>query len=271
MTITIKQFAKESSFNTKKQFNNNVNMFLAVHKKDLTPSEYIAFRRLTKLACNVTERVFGITFARINYIVEQICNFDLTETGISRSTVKRMLAKIKKLGLIEVREREGENGRQTSNLYIFKKFGQAVSKVVSKSKTIEPPQTEGEQEEPAPVKEEVFEQLNHLNTSTISSNTNIQKQERDNIISNPTIDKIIKFVSNRINDVIKQGKDITYLSSYVDKTVRSLERQAIVKENLRQIKLRKEQEEKARKGLQKALGMIGTERQPVQFYDWTKS
>ncbi|WP_242267288.1 hypothetical protein, partial [Bacillus cereus group sp. BfR-BA-01518] len=149
--------------------------------------------------------------------------------------------------------------------------GQAVSKVVSKSKTIEPPQTEGEQEEPAPVKEEVFEQLNHLNTSTISSNTNIQKQERDNIINNPTIDKIIKFVSNRINDVIKQGKDITYLSSYVDKTVRSLERQAIVKENLRQIKLRKEQEEKARKGLQKALGMIGTERQPVQFYDWTKS
>jgi hypothetical protein len=53
-----------------------------------------------------------------------------------------------------------------------------------------------------------------------SSNT---KQESNNISGN----KIMKSVFNRVQDAIKNGSTITYLSSSVDRVFRSMERQAL--------------------------------------------
>ncbi|QDZ88692.1 hypothetical protein [Priestia megaterium] len=187
MKISIEQFKHCSKFITRRSYNSNNEMFLAVHKKDLTPTEYIAFKRFIKLACNTSKGVFGVTFARINYIVEEICKHDLKETGISRSTVKRMLAKVKRFGLIEVIEREGKNGRQTSNLYIFKKFGQTKNQkeVVRKSKIIEPPRTEKDQQEPLKTKEPIVKQLNHHNTrKQFNTNIHIKYIRKDEPILN---------------------------------------------------------------------------------------
>jgi hypothetical protein len=49
----------------------------------------------------------------------------------------------------------------------------------------------------------------------------------------------MKAVFNRVQDAIKEGSTITYLSSYVDRVFRSMERQALHMENNRQKALRK--------------------------------
>ncbi|MFS0892289.1 hypothetical protein [Peribacillus frigoritolerans] len=73
-----------------------------------------------------------------------------------------------------------------------------------------------------------------------SSNT---KQESNNISDN----KIMKAVFNRVQDAIKEGSTITYISSYVDRVFRSMERQALHMENNRQKALRKKREDEERK------------------------
>ncbi|MDR4928917.1 hypothetical protein [Peribacillus simplex] len=50
-----------------------------------------------------------------------------------------------------------------------------------------------------------------------------------------------------MKDAIKEGSTITYISSYVDKVFRSMERQALHMENNRQKALRKKREEESRK------------------------
>lgn len=82
------------------------------------------------------------------------------------------------------------------------------------------------------------------------------KQEKNNIHSSIIHeDKIVQYVSNRIKDTRKNGTMITYLSSYVDRIVRSLERQALLAENARIEKDKKKREEE-RKQLAIELGII---------------
>lgn len=85
------------------------------------------------------------------------------------------------------------------------------------------------------------------------------KQESNNIDNHPE-SKVIEFVVNRINDSIKQGTTITALSSYVDRTVRSLERQAIFKESMRLAKQRKQREEEQQQPKEY--------QRKVPFYNW---
>jgi hypothetical protein len=61
--------------------------------------------------------------------------------------------------------------------------------------------------------------------------------------------KIMKAIFNRVNDAIKEGSTIEYLSSYVDRVFRSLENQALRAENNRQKAARKRCEEEARQFL----------------------
>lgn len=91
------------------------------------------------------------------------------------------------------------------------------------------------------------------------------KQESTNNISHS---QIVEFVVNRIADSMKKGKMIQYLSSYVNKTVRSLERQAIYAENMRQTELHKQwQEENTRIAME-----IGIRKQKeLPFYNWLES
>ena len=61
-----------------------------------------------------------------------------------------------------------------------------------------------------------------------------------------TINKVVTYVSNKINDVIKRGTTIDYLSSYVNNVVSDLERKAIYRENMRIEKERRKREEDRR-------------------------
>lgn len=94
--------------------------------------------------------------------------------------------------------------------------------------------------------------------------SNIKKQE-SNII-NLSNNKIIQYVVNRVQDSVKQGTKITFLSSYIDKLVRSLEKQALYAENTRLNNLKKQQEQKLSQ-LAEELGIKQTQK-PVPFYDW---
>lgn len=171
-------FKRFSNFRTGKQFNSNNEIFLAEHKKDLTATEYIAFKRFIKLAYNDVLGLYGVVHAGVNYIVKQINNFDLECTKISRSTVRRMLAKIKGFNLTKVVPCESESGKQRPNLYIFQKFGQTeppksepVGEITSVCEPIERPIEDANTVEHAPQQQKDFSQLNTLNTD-INSNTN---------------------------------------------------------------------------------------------------
>ncbi|KOR76534.1 hypothetical protein AM232_26145 [Bacillus sp. FJAT-21352] len=59
----------------------------------------------------------------------------------------------------------------------------------------------------------------------------------------------MKAVFNRIQDAIKEGSTITYISSYVDRVFRSLEQKALYAENNRQKALRKKREKETREFL----------------------
>jgi hypothetical protein len=81
------------------------------------------------------------------------------------------------------------------------------------------------------------------------------KQESNNNISD---NKIMKAVYNRVQDAIKEGSTITYISSYIDRVFRSLEQKALYAENNRQKALRKKREDDARKNRIK----------DVPFWNW---
>lgn len=85
-----------------------------------------------------------------------------------------------------------------------------------------------------------------------------KKQERDIILGD---NKIVQYVANRVNDAIKKGSTIKYISSYVDRAFRSLERQALYAENNRQKAIRKRQQEEIRE-------YIGVKDPAPVFYNW---
>ncbi|MGE6721070.1 hypothetical protein ACQKGD_27615 [Peribacillus frigoritolerans] len=189
MTISITDFKEITEFKSKTEFNKSIEMFLAVHKKDFTESEYIAFKRFIRIACNVKENVFGACFASVRYILEQIKQLD-TKIGLSESTFHRMKRKAIKLGILETHQRERKNGSQASNLWIFKKYKTTKRAViVAEKQTTDTPQTGSEQVEPAPCKEKVFQQLTPLDTSNISYTNNLKinirtENENSNILQN---------------------------------------------------------------------------------------
>lgn len=147
----VQKFKKHSQFSNIKDFNNNIEQWMAQYKQHFTPSELIALKRLIRYSADV----YGVATARINKILEAIKEKDAVH-GVSRSTFKRMLTKAKKIGLIEVKEMVRKNYSQSSNLYIFQRFT-----------TNEPPRTEAEQAEIAIEKQEIVEQLNHPKTSNL--------------------------------------------------------------------------------------------------------
>jgi hypothetical protein len=90
------------------------------------------------------------------------------------------------------------------------------------------------------------------------------KQERDIISDN----KIIQYVTNRVNDTMKKGTRIKYLSSYIDRVVRSLEWQSLYAENNRQKAIKKQQQEKNLKVIRE---LKGIKEEPIPFYNWLEN
>ena len=184
-TGPVESFKEFSNFKSLKEFNNNIEMFLAMHKKEFTRTEYMLFRRLTKYCAKVA----GVANASIKAILNGTKEKDF-KLGASESTFHRMKRKAIKLGILEVKQTERGNGSQSSNVWIFKRF-------VSNSDTIDTPKTEGEQSEPAPAKEKVISQLTSLKTD-INYKTN-------------------KHITKRIDTL-----DHTYTSDYVPKEFRDV-------------------------------------------------
>ncbi|MCI2257233.1 hypothetical protein L2D08_23255 [Domibacillus sp. PGB-M46] len=110
----IENFAEYSQFKSLKDFNNNIEMFLADHKKDFTKGELVAFKRLVRYAAKFT----GVANAKIGTLLKAI-NAKANGYGISRSTFERMLKKAKQLGILTVKNTVKSKGGKGHNVYVF--------------------------------------------------------------------------------------------------------------------------------------------------------
>lgn len=119
----IENFKHLSVFKSLKDFNNNIEMFLAEHKADFTKSELVAFKRLVRFAAKVK----GVCNAKIQTILKAI-NDAAGGYGISRSTFERMIRKAKKLGILIVHNTERRDGGKGHNVFVFQRFTVDVSK-----------------------------------------------------------------------------------------------------------------------------------------------
>ncbi len=113
----MEQYKSYSNFLSLTQFNNHFEMWMAEHKKDFSKGELMGLKRLVRFAAKIP----GVCHAKIGTILKAI-HEEYNESGISRSTFKRMLGKAKELGLLAIHETERKNGSQSSNLYVFQPF-----------------------------------------------------------------------------------------------------------------------------------------------------
>ncbi len=162
ITGRIENFKEYSNFRDLKDFNNNIEMFLAEYKKCFTESECILFKRLTKYCAKVK----GVANASIREILRGIKEKDF-KYGFSESTFHRMKRKAIKLGILEIVPTNRKNGSQSTNLWIFKRF-----------QNNDTPRTKQEQVELAPQKKKDFRRLTPLKTRNISFKTNNHFKER---------------------------------------------------------------------------------------------
>ncbi|WP_454216397.1 hypothetical protein, partial [Peribacillus sp. JNUCC 23] len=86
------------------------------------------------------------------------------------------------------------------------------------------------------------------------------KQDSNNISNN----KIVQYVVNRVNDAMKDGSTIKFVSSYVDRVFRSLEQQALLEAHRHDNAIRKKREKES-------LTYLTPKPKEVPFYNWLES
>ncbi|MCK2006098.1 hypothetical protein MZM54_32795 [[Brevibacterium] frigoritolerans] len=118
----IENFKEYSQFDSLKDFNTTIEMFLADHKKDFTKGELVAFKRLVRYSA----KFFGVAHAKIGTIVKAI-NEKLNGFGISRRTFERMINKAESLGILVRKHTVKVKGGQGHNVYIFQPFDTIVA------------------------------------------------------------------------------------------------------------------------------------------------
>ncbi|OXS80150.1 hypothetical protein [Domibacillus enclensis] len=111
----ISNFKHLSQFSSLKEFNNNIEAFLAVHKNDFTRSELYCFKALTRFAVKVK----GISNISINKLLKAISE---QFKSVSESTFHRMKRKSIRLGILAVHSTKRSNGSQSSNIWVFNKW-----------------------------------------------------------------------------------------------------------------------------------------------------
>jgi hypothetical protein len=111
----IETFASYSQFKSLKDFNNNLESFLSVHKKELTPNEVYCFKALSRFAV----RCLGVSNISINKLLKAISE---KFKKVSESTFHRFKRKAIKLGILSVYSLSRSNGSQSSNLWVFNRF-----------------------------------------------------------------------------------------------------------------------------------------------------
>jgi hypothetical protein len=123
----IEGFEQYSQFESVKEFNTHVEMWLAVKKQEFSKGELVGLKKLVRFSAKVP----GVCNAKIGTLLKAI-NEEYQGNGISRSTFKRMIIKSKDLGILEIYETERKNGSQSSNLYSFQRFPQSEPPKVKK-------------------------------------------------------------------------------------------------------------------------------------------
>lgn len=106
-----------SHFESLKDFDYHIDMWLFQHKRDFSKCQLVGLKWLVQFS----KQTPGVCNSPIGTLLNAIYE-EPFEHGISRTTFKRMIIKAKKLGMITVYETERENGSQSSNLYVFKRF-----------------------------------------------------------------------------------------------------------------------------------------------------
>ncbi|SFD03496.1 hypothetical protein SAMN05443252_1179 [Bacillus sp. OV322] len=233
----IENFKDYSKFSSIKKFNNTIEMFLADHKKDFTKGELIAFKRLVRFSA----KYYGVANAKIGTILKAI-NEKMNDFGISRSTFERMLRKARTLGILTVENTVRSKGGQGHNVYVFNTID-----VPSKNKLTYREHLDKSSESKDEQSKNEKESINLLETSN-------KKQESNNINKQA----ISQAILNRVNDAIKEGTTIKYISSYIDRVFRSIENQALHDANNRQVAIKKKREKESLAALQN----------DVPFYNW---
>jgi len=110
----VEEFKEYSQFKSLKDFNTNIEMILASHKKDFTKGELVAFKRLVRFSAKYA----GVAFAKVGTLIKEI-NKMANGYGISRSTFERMLKKARQLGILTVKNTVKSKGGKGHNVYIF--------------------------------------------------------------------------------------------------------------------------------------------------------
>lgn len=207
LTGKIEKFKSLSQFKSLKEFNNNIEKWMCDYKSEFTKGEMIAFNRLKRYAA----KVYGVANVSINKLSE--ASKELDGAGVSRSTIKRMLIKAKKLGIITVHETERNDKSQSSNVYVFN-----IYKVVSVLSTIEPPSEQVEEREHATEQDLIEKQLNHHKTKQIIKTNKIIDIRKDNVIKGIPIEfqNWIKTYGYSGKQVVEFWKSVTYSTKYLN-------------------------------------------------------
>lgn len=185
----VKHFSSLSQFTSKEDFNKNVEMWLADHKKHMTVMQHMVLKRLSKFAKGATKKypdaVLGVANMSKGLLLEAINTYDARHVGgMCERTVRRAIQKFEKIGIITVFDGKRWNKSDTANVYVFNRY-QAVNKdgiVLNNDTIVHGPKSQKEAREPSEsevasrVKEElrIVESLSPLEANIIYKSNNIK-------------------------------------------------------------------------------------------------
>lgn len=112
----ITNFKQLSQFQSLKDFNNNVEMWLADHKEVFTKKELIILKRLIRYSA----KVYGVSNVSIRRLIKTVEQCD--NITVSMPTFHRMKRKAIKLGMLTVHATKREDNSQSSNIYVFNAY-----------------------------------------------------------------------------------------------------------------------------------------------------
>jgi GNAT superfamily N-acetyltransferase len=125
---SIQSFERFSQFQSRAEFLDHIDMWLADCKREFSKGELVGFNQLVEFASDI----LGVSHVKID-IVLNVIHEEYHDHGISRATFKRMLGKAKRLGILRIYETERGNGSQASNLYVFNPFQMEKKAIHSKN------------------------------------------------------------------------------------------------------------------------------------------
>lgn len=193
-----------------------------------------------------TER--GFVYASQQYLGDRY--------GVSDRTIRRIANELEKAGLIYIVYRRHSKGNSKGKpIYLFTQHPYFEYWATLLNLEVH----DHVQEE----KRETLWEIMDEDQKKLPTYIYQSKQERNINIGN---DRIAQYIFNRVQDSVKQGTKIKYLSSYINKIVRSLEKQALYDENMKQMKAKKDNETYL-SNLAIELGIRKQNTEPI-LYDW---